>query len=195
MADLEKKIADFSNIILTEAQRQKEEIVADIEKSKSLALHEKEMEFLEDAYEDIQKAVSKYSKEQNGRVLKEEMNAKKNILKKREEIINEVFTSAKNRLIDFTNSADYEKWLISLAKKACDEIGTGEINLCEKDIKFKDALISEIPDINVTSSLKDDIIGGFTAKCNNLSADYTIGQMLLEKREDFLKTSGLTINL
>lgn len=195
MADLEKKIADFSNVILTEAQRQKEDIISDIEKSKSLALHEREMEFLEEAYEDIQKAVGKYSKEQNGRILKEEMNAKKRILKKREEIINAVFTSAQTKLSEFTVSAEYEQWLVMLAKKVCGEIGTGTIQLCEKDDKYKALLKKEIPDAEVICSLSDSLIGGLTAQCGNLSADYTITQMLSDKHSEFLKTSGLTINL
>ena len=192
MADIEKKLADFSKIILSEAQQQKEQIVSELEKSKRLAVQEKEIELLKDAYEKIQKAVSKYSKEQNERILKQEMDAKKHVLKKREEIIDEVFSEIENRLKAFTLSPEYKDWLISLAKKACGKVGLGKITICERDLKYKDDLTAALPGVEITAC-KDDIIGGLAACCKNLSVDYTIKEMLSDKRSEFLKTSGLSI--
>ena len=192
MADIEKKLADFSNIILSEAQQQKEQIVSELEKSKKLAVQEKEIELLKDAYEKIQKAVSKYSKEQNEHILKQEMDAKKHVLKKREEIIDEVFSEIENRLKAFTLSPEYKDWLISLAKKACGEVGLGKITICERDLNYKDDITAALPGVEITAC-KDDIIGGLTARYKNLSVNYTIKEMLSDKRSEFLKTSGLSI--
>lgn len=192
MADIEKKLADFSNIILSEAQQQKEQIVSELEKSKKLAVQEKEIELLKDAYEKIQKAVSKYSKEQNEHILKQEMDAKKHVLKKREEIIDEVFSEIENRLKAFTLSPEYKDWLISLAKKACGEVGLGKITICERDLTFKDDITAALPGVEITAC-KDDIIGGLAARYKNLSVNYTIKEMLSDKRSEFLKTSGLSI--
>lgn len=192
MADIEKKLADFSNVILSEAQDKKEEKISQLEKIKSKAVHESENEILEDAYEKIQKAVIKHSKEQNERILKHDMAAKKQVIKKREDIITSVFAEVETRLAEFVNSSEYEPWLIALAKKACDEVGTDEIQICERDLKYKAALENALPDVKITACT-DDIIGGLSATCRNLSVNYIIKDMLAEKRSEFLKTSGLNI--
>lgn len=192
MADIEKKLADFSNVILSEAQDKKEEKISQLEKIKSKAVHESENEILEDAYEKIQKAVIKHSKEQNERILKHDMAAKKQVIKKREDIITSVFAEVEARLAEFVNSSEYEPWLVALAKKACDEVGTDEIQICERDLKYKAALEKALPDVKITART-DDIIGGLSATCKNLSVNYIIKDMLAEKRSEFLKTSGLNI--
>lgn len=194
MADIEKKLADFSNVILSEALAQKEEKVTALEKQKSDAVRERENEILEDAYEKIQKAVSKHSKEQNERILKHEMAAKKQILKKREDIIDSVFSEIESRLRAFVDSDEYEAWLVSLAKKACEEVGFGEITICERDLKYKDALKKALPECEITSCT-DEILGGLLAKCSNLSVNYRLRDILEEKRSGFLKISGLNIRV
>lgn len=193
MADLEKKLADFSNVILNEAQAQKNALSSELEQKKNKAVSEKETELLQDAYENIQRAIGKYSKEQNERILKHEMNTKKLVIKKREKIIDDIFSEVQKRLSEFVLSSEYKDWLISAAKKTFDEIGTGSLQICERDLKYKDDLQAALPGCSVTSCGNDDIIGGFTAGCGNLSVDYTIKELLSEKRADFLKTSGLSI--
>lgn len=192
MADIEKKLADFSNIILSEAEAQKEKAVKELEDKKKQAVGEKETELLKDAYEDIQRAVSKYSKEENERILKNEMTAKKQVLKRREDIINEVFDNVGKRLEAFVTTEEYKKWLIALARKACGEVGIGEIKISERDSIYKSDLENAVPGCVVTSC-GNDIIGGLRVISKNLSVDYTIKEMLAEKRGSFLKTSGLNI--
>lgn len=194
MADLEKKLADFSKVILSEAQEQKHELMTELEKRKNEAVKENENEILEYAYEKIQKAVSKHSKEQNERILKHEMDAKKQALKKREDIMNSVFSEIEARLNAFVSSPEYEAWLVSLAKKACDEIGYGEIKLCERDLKYKDALKNALPDCEITAQ-SSDMIGGLTAKCGSLAVNYSLRDIMEEKRSGFLKISGLNIKV
>ena len=193
MADIEKKLADFSNVILSEAQAQKEKAVKELEDKKKHAVGEKETELLKDAYEDIQRAVSKYSKEENERILKHEMAAKKQVLKMREDIIDEVFSEVKSKLDEFVSSPEYKDWLVNLAKKACAEIGVGEIRISQKDSAYKEDLEKAVPGCTVMPC-GNDFTGGLAARCGNLSVDYTIKEMLDEKRSGFLKTSGLNIN-
>lgn len=195
MADLEKKLADFSKILLSEAEEEKNKIIAKLNDTKKSATEKKEYELLSDAYDDIQKAVSKYSKEYNELVLKKEMELKKSAIKKREEIIDGVFSSVKDKLTAFINSDKYEAWLISLAKKACAEVGTGDIFISSDDMKYAPKIESEISGSSVKEAEDKEIIGGVIASCDRLSADYTIKQMLSEEYAKFLKNSELSIKL
>lgn len=192
MADLEKKLAIFSNIILNEAEEKKEKIISEIEEKKNSAVHEQEMEILTDAYEDIQKAVTKYSKENNERVLKVEMSLKREIIKKRESIIEQIFKEVQLRIGEFINSEEYKDWLINNAKKAVREVGAGEIRINSQDMKYKDDILKELPGCTVVQSA-DDIIGGVIVCSRNVSADYSFKEMLSEQHQNFLKTSGLSI--
>ncbi len=193
MADLEKKLAIFSKTILNEAEAKKEQIVAEIDKKKNSAIEKKEIELLGDAYEDIQKAVAKYSKESNERVLKIEMELKKEVIKKREEIIADVFEKAKARLEEFIESEAYEGWLAEKAKKAADEAGGGDIYVMPRDMKFKEAIEKEIPGSRVFEITNDNIIGGAIVRNAHISVDYSIKEMLENEHHNFLKTSGLSI--
>ena len=76
MAGIEKKLAVFSNTVLTDANQKKERLQSEIDKEREQAIHEHELEYLQDAYEDIQKAVSRCSKECNEEILKHEMQLK-----------------------------------------------------------------------------------------------------------------------
>ena len=198
MAGIEDKLAVFSNVVLAEAEKQKEKLVKESEMKKKKAIENKENEYLEDAYAEIQRAVSKYSKESNERVLKFEMGLKKNLLLRREEIIDEVFKAVEDKLSAFTQTDEYKIWLEKKIEKACREVGRGKKNVfvSEKDLKYKADLESKIDMIDVAKCDDEDIIGGATVYNvdRKVFADYTLKQLLDEQRHLFLQTSGLTIN-
>lgn len=198
MAGIEDKLAVFSNVVLAEAEKQKEKLVKQSEMKKKKAIENKENEYLEDAYAEIQRAVSKYSKEGNERVLKFEMGLKKNLLLRREEIIDEVFKAVEDKLSAFTQTDEYKIWLEKKIEKACKEVGRGKKNVfvSEKDLKYKADLESKIDMIDVAKCDDEDIIGGATVYNvdRKVFADYTLKQLLDEQRHLFLQTSGLTIN-
>lgn len=198
MAGIEDKLAVFSNVVLAEAEKQKEKLVKESEMKKKKAIENKENEYLEDAYAEIQRAVSKYSKENNERVLKFEMGLKKNLLLRREEIIDEVFKAVEDKLSAFIQTDEYKIWLEKKIEKACKEVGKGKKNVfvSEKDLKYKADLESKIDMIDVAKCDDEDIIGGATVYNvdRKVFADYTLKQLLDEQRHLFLQTSGLTIN-
>lgn len=195
MPDLEKKIGIFSNIILNEAEQKKNKIAEEIKKRRDSAVKERETEFLSDAYEDIQKAVSKYSKENNERILKVEMDLKKELIKKRERIIEDIFQKVGTMLENFCLSPEYKDWLSENVKYAVSQAGEGKIKISKRDSRYKDDIISAAPGCIVETDEDDSLIGGVTVVSNNISADCTIKEKLNEQRRGFLKTSGLSIRV
>ena len=191
MAGIEKKLAVFSNTVLTDANRKKERLQSEIGKERDQAIHEHELEYLQDAYEDIQKAVSRCSKECNEEILKLEMQLKKEAIRKREAIIADVFCEVEKKLSAFIESEEYPAWLADAVDRAERELleGKKKIEVLERDIPL---LSGREEDVCASS---ENIMGG--ARVYNLDrntfSDYSIAAILEEEHERFLKTSGLSI--
>ncbi len=191
MAGIEKKLAVFSNTVLTDANRKKERLQSEIDKERDQAIHEHELEYLQDAYEDIQKAVSRCSKECNEEILKLEMQLKKEAIRKREAIIADVFCEVEKKLSAFIESEEYPAWLADAVDRAERELleGKKKIEVLERDIPL---LSGREEDVCASS---ENIMGG--ARVYNLDrntfSDYSIAAILEEEHERFLKTSGLSI--
>lgn len=198
MADIEDKLAGFTSMVLAEVEKKKAELVKETEKRKKKETDIKENEFLEDAYDEIQRAVAKYSKENNERVLKVEMSLKKNILLRREEIIDEVFQTVEDKVKEYVKTEEYGKWLENKISCACREVGKGKKNVfvSEADMKYKSELEDDIKDITVMQAETDDFLGGATIYNidRRVFADYTIKRLLDDERHQFLQSSGLTID-
>ena len=67
----------------------------------------------------------------------------KKLIEKRDEYVSTIFKSAKDKLIDFTNSKDYQDFMINKAKKIVDMFDMAEciVYVSSKDIAFKDQLM------------------------------------------------------
>lgn len=193
MADLEKKLVNFSHMILSEAERKKEKLMSELKEKQDAIVKEKETSFLADAYEDIQKAVARYAKENNERVMKLEMQLKKDVILEREKIIDQVFEDVQKRLIEFTAAPEYLDWLLNTTQKALDEIGDGDIRVTVEDLKYKDAILARFGGCTVSEAEEKDIIGGVIVYKENIFVNYTIKELLSEQHKNFLKTSGLSI--
>ncbi len=197
MAGIEKKLASFSSLILGEAKEQQAKIMEEVNKEKSKIMQDKEMEFLTEAYEDIQKIVSKCEKSGNEQVLKIEMELKKDLIVKREQIVDTVFDRVTVQIEEFRKTPAYQDWLVELSKKAIAEIG-GEncrIHLTKADASYSAALEKAIPGATIVVEAGDDMVGGVTVENTekHIFDDFSIATMLEHQRQEFLKISGLSI--
>lgn len=190
----EAKLNKFESSVIEAARKRSAELEEDIKKEKEEKLEKSYNEFLTKAYRDIQRCVSRIRKEDNERVRYTELEAKKTLLKKREEIIDEVFAEAKNRLLEFKKSSEYASWLKKCTEKALSETGEGEkeIYVTEED----SALIEEkLFGVRITAVSDKDFWGGVRVKNSQkgIMADYSFYEFLQSERTDFLQSSGLVI--
>lgn len=196
MPGIEEKLQSFSAIVLENANKQNEKKRAELEKEKDKLIDEKETELLEDAYEDIQKSVIQSRRENSERILKAEMDMKKELIMQREQIIDKVFDDVEQKLMEFAASPEYECWLVKRAAAAAAEIGEGskDVYVSNKDIKFKSALEKGVGGIKVCGT-DEDFIGGVRVinTDKNICVNYSMKDMLEEKRGTFLRESGLSI--
>ena len=200
MDNLTEKLNTFTSLVLKDAEQKRDKLLENVEKEYSERLDAKENELLQGAYENIQQNIQNARKGANERVLHAELDSKKRVILRREEIIDEVMKDARKKLVEFAESDKYEAWLLNKIEKALFEVGKGSktIYISSDDLKLKEK-IEQIPDmarLTVEASPERDFIGG--AKIFNtdrkVAVDYSFKEMLAEQKQKFLQSSGLAIS-
>lgn len=119
----------------------------------------------------------------------------KSLLDRRAQITDEVFSKAKQRLIEFAQSEEYFEFLLKSIDKIKQTLGeTSVIYLKPDDSKYEAELLKHCAEIKYTPEIE---IGGCRAEntANQLFADDTLEARLEEEKLNFYKTSGLSITL
>lgn len=195
--DLKEKLDRLSAFVLRDAHKTRDTIMEQTETEYNERLDEKETELLENAYNKIQKNIRSMNKDMGERILHAEMDAKKQLILKREEIIGEVMSAARERLAEFTASQEYEKWLLDKTAAALKEIGGGKKTayLSSEDMKFKDKIESLSEELTAAQSDDSGLHGGVRVvnEDRRMASDYTFKVLLDEAKQKFLRESGLTL--
>lgn len=200
MDNLTEKLNTFTSLVLKDAEQKRDKLLENVQKEYSERLDAKENKLLQGAYENIQQNIQSARKGANERVLHAELDSKKRVILRREQIIDEVMKEARKRLVEFAESDKYEAWLLDKIEKALFEVGKGSktIYISSDDLKLKEK-IEQIPDmarLTVEASPEHDFIGG--AKIFNtdrkVAVDYSFKEMLSEQKQVFLQSSGLAIS-
>ncbi len=121
----------------------------------------------------------------------------KKLVEKRDEYVANIFSEAKDKLVVFANSKDYQAYLVNIWKK----LGTfypmsdSTLELREADMKYKDELIKAYGtalEVEVSDKIT---IGGFIVKnkATNVVVDESLDFALENQKDWFYKTSGLMI--
>ena len=182
--NLTEKLNTFTSLVLKDAEQKREKLLENVQKEYSERIDAKENELLQGA---------------NERVLHAELDSKKKLIMRREEIIDDVMKLSRAKIVEFIESDKYEEWLLSKIEKALFEVGKGSktIYISSDDIKLKEK-IEQIPDtsrITVEASGEKDFLGG--AKILNtdrkVAVDYSFKEMLSEEKQKFLQSSGLAL--
>ncbi len=194
---LEEKLRNFSTLVMADARKKSDEITREAESEKQKKLKVNEDKILNNAYNIIQSSVLKYDKEDNERVLHAEVEAKKRILKKREEIVDRVFESVAEKLDAFVEGDDYEAWLEKLCAKAAEEIGgSGKtVYLTSRDMKYADKISAAAGGADVKMS-SENFIGGIKMESEekHISVDYSLKSLSENEKNNFIQNAGLSID-
>ena len=197
--NLTEKLNTFTSLVLKDAEQKREKLLENVQKEYSERIDAKENELLQGAYENIQPNIQSARKSANERALHAELDSKKKLIMRREEIIDDVMKLSRAKIVEFIESDKYEEWLLSKIEKALFEVGKGSktIYISSDDIKLKEK-IEQIPDtsrITVEASGEKDFLGG--AKVLNtdrkVAVDYSFKEMLSEEKQKFLQSSGLAL--
>ncbi|MBE6823778.1 MAG: hypothetical protein E7513_00365 [Ruminococcaceae bacterium] len=190
------KTSSFLKAINKYAKQQSDAILQEVEEFKKQEIEKATKEGIKDAYTLIQKEISVKKALIVSDVAMREQNSKRELFVKRNEIVENVFKKAYDKLYDFTKTADY----IELIRKSAHKISKlFDNNECVIYLKSADAdkadSIKEI--INNCKIEFDDTIhlGGIKGYCEALSiiADDTLDSKLNDQRQWFCENSGLKV--
>ena len=196
--NIEDKLAAFSAIVINDAREKREQLLEQTEREYRERIDKKETELLEGAYNEIQSDIRAIGKNANEQILRAELDAKKRLIVKREEIIAAVIDAAAEKLNAFTESEDYKPWLLKKAEKAVKETGEGKktVYLAPRDMKYSAEIEKLAGDITVTETAMQTPEGGVRVLNTDkrVAADYTLSELLSEQQQGFLRESGLSID-
>ena len=193
--NLTEKLNTFTSLVLKDAEQKREKLLENVQKEYSERIDAKENELLQGAYENIQQNIQSAQKSANERVLHAELDSKKKLIMRREEIIDDVMKLSRAKIVEFIESDKYEEWLLSKIEKALFEVGKGSktIYISSDDIKLKEK-IEQIPDTSRITGEKDFLGGAKVLNTDRkVAVDYSFKEMLSEEKQKFLQSSGLAL--
>ncbi len=184
MAD--KNLNGFIEAVNAEVDRQIEEILSEADEKRKNMLEKAEDQALNDAYAKIRSKVTDAKSKSKMSVSKAEQESRIKVLTHREDMVKKIFADVESRIVDFTKSTDYEKFLLTLV---ANEKITPEtvIYLRPDDMKYADTLKLKIG-VDCTFAADDGIkYGGLSLYNEGASVliNKTINNMLDEQKKNF----------
>lgn len=215
MSETQNNADNFLKAIEKYAEEQRNQLKFEFEAYKKKEIEKAEDEGLREAYALIQREMSAIKREISGKLSRDELDSRRKLFEKRNDMADKVFRKAAQRLIDFTKSPEYEAMLIESVKKIALSLRSDDVVFYVKsgDLKFADKIkatyTSEISrEKRLTDKIrtafssscevkasKDIKIGGITGRSARLGliADDTLDTKLDGQREWFYKNSGLKV--
>ena len=199
MSTEKEKLERFAKAVDDDVNVQIDQILKQAEISRDELIEKANDESLYEAYDRIKDEIKKISNKYVKIVSKAELDNKREILLHREKIANQVIENVKNKLMDFTASDEYCKYLI---KRINDEVSCGiDVNdivvyLSDKDMKFSNDIrksVSEDLKIETKENIK---IGGLSIYLvkENIIKDNTFDSALDEQKYQFNNSCCLRLN-
>ena len=191
------KTSNFLKAINKYAAEQRKEIKTRAEEFRKYELQKAEAEVLRDAYFLIQNEMAQMKKNIASEVSNVEIQKRKELFVKRQDIMDDVFKKACDRLLNFTQTQDYvgllKKYASSISK-ILKKSGT-VLYICKRDEGYADAIreaYGKICKVEVDDKIK---IGGILAvnKAMSLIIDETLDSKLEEQKNWFAENSKLNI--
>ena len=197
MATIEERYRMIESAILSQAQEKADALRKQAEDYKAQALKQAEEAVLRDLYSKIQEEVADIHTSSTRNISKQETQARQDLLLKREEITKDVFHQVRTRLMDYTKTSDYSRWMMDLAKALAKNypLENSTVMLRPTDYHFAvefDKVFGEKCRIMADENIH---IGGL--KLMNQGAGIFVDETLDSRLEDlkpwFYSHSGLTI--
>lgn len=199
MSQPEKKLDKFSSAVLRDAQEEREKILKEIEEYRKTQMEKAEEEILHEAYIMIQNEIAAMKNKQSREVSLAELEGRRKLLQQREAISDKVFAQTAQRLLDFTRTEDYVRYLCDRVRECVAQLPDAPlvIRLKKDDMKLADQVVAASGRQATVEETADIAIGGFVLLSSQvgLMADETIDRKLSGQRDWFAAASGLTLGL
>lgn len=186
-------LSRFAETIIKQANDIKNQNIQNAAKRSKDKFNAQRAEIKQRSNDEMRAALSKIKSEVSRRAAAAEEEYKTNLLKRRNQICDEVFGEAKKRLEEFTGSADYADWFSRTLSDAFSEINAADAvcTVLPRDRALAESFGARF-DVKTTNN---DIIGGFTLESRSMKlfCDCTLSAELERQKERFYTESGLTV--
>lgn len=194
MSTTEQKIKKIEDIILQKAGAKADSIISKAMAQKRDLLEEKEMEFLQKKYKEINTATLDIRRKTTQYISSFEIKNKKRLLLKRDDFCNRIFENVFVKLCNFTTQEEYvNMFQEKLKNMKYQDLSIIDFYIKKGDVAIKDAIISRFGDD--VSIIEDGSIriGGFKSvnKLTGLCLDETFDNKLDEQKSWFYSNSKL----
>ena len=179
------------------ADREEKQILEEADALEKEAYQQMEAEAKKDAKRQLEKELASISSKASIESASNLEQRTKKLVEKREELVKDIFSQAKNQLEAFVDSKEYKDYLIRhIQKIGQDYQMTGcVLNLREEDMKYQNDLVKAYGfdiDVQVDHHIQ---LGGFIIEnhVTHVVCDETLETALENQKDWFYKTSGLMI--
>lgn len=198
MNTIEDKIRLFSNSIHDKIKEEKQKEFERFEEEKRNTLDKLKKQLEERKGSMLREVMKRANLKSNEIVSAERMKNQQAVLKLKKDLINETISGIRNRLIDFTNSDIYHKFLIKEVKNTMCKLEIGEYIILLRQVdaeKYGDEILETAEGVDKISlqvdKAEDDIIGGFIIK--SALGKFRINNSIAVKLEDYKGKVGLMV--
>lgn len=196
MSTQDEKLNKFRQAVFAEADKQAAEILSDIDKHRQEELEKAKNDALELHFHSMQAQLGQIKQDCKRDVSKADLQAKRELLMRREQLSDQVFDAVRERLRAFTATGEYREYLlrkIGTALASCPTEGS-QLYLTAADMALAPDIQRQYAGLSL-QQLDGGEIGGFLLKNEALgiAVDETLDSLLEGQREYFNNISGLRI--
>lgn len=194
MLNQSDKIERFTEVINKTAEKQCKKIMKQTESFKEKEFHELEIESENELKNRISFEVSRIATETNKKISLLQTESKKKVSQVRDEITKSVFEKAKERLVTFTETQEYDALLDICIKNLIEEVGENAVIYVRKEDTEKAEKIAKSISAECEVKVTQEIeIGGAFAsnKEESVFVYDTLESRLESQKEKFMASSGL----
>ena len=187
------KLANFEKVVFDDANKKAKEILAAAEKTAEEIIVNAQKQAKTASEEIIKDAKNKADKKYASSVASSSINAKRELILKRSEYVDEMFRKIESKLIEFTKTDDYKHYLlnaVSSAKSGMSEDAVIEVRADDEQ------LCKELFSKDEVKTVNDIKVGGVRIIFSDAAVmfDKTFDEALIDEKSAFISASGLTLD-
>lgn len=191
-----EKLSRFEKTVLAQAEEKIQKIRSEIKEYEKSELEKTKQQEYDRIFTYMQTQVHNLEWKYKRIVTKKSLEAQREILVCRNELIEKVFEQTKEKLLRFAESAEYKIYLIKRLGKAAETFSCkdAEISVRAQDMQFEEDIL-RATGAAIVSVDKSNKLGGFKIINNKdgLLLDETLDSDLIEQRQYFYQTCGMTV--
>lgn len=188
-----EKLNEFKLAVFSRAQQQAQDIISQAKAQQEDLLNAAKQETQSSVNSQLEAIDKQYAQNKVRSVSSHKLQAQRNVLRHRNEMINRVFENVCKRLEDLCKSEEYEQLLKARLDKCAKYLnGSGGIAyFAKRDLELGRELCKAF---GFTAQQSQNIsLGGVTVVCEQtgIALDCTFDSALEQEKQDFSKTAGL----